>query len=178
MRPPGVYGLIAEFDNPDQLVQAAERAYAEGYRKLDAYSPLPIHGLAEAMGSEGTAVPKVVLVGGLTGCAFGYGLCYWMTVLSYPHNVGGRPLYSWPAYIPITFECTVLFAALSAVFGLFLMNGFPKPYHPVFNVARFVNASQDRFFLCIESIDRKFDVERTRDFLLSLSPTFVTEVPE
>lgn len=170
------YGLMAEFVEPDSLLHAAEKAYAAGYRKMDAYSPMPVHGLAEAIGFHRTGMPPLVLGGGLLGCLFGFGLCYYMAVISYPHNVGGRPLNSWPAWIPITFECTVLFAALSAVLGVLALNRLPEPYHPVFNVQQFAKASQDRFFLCIMAVDPQFDPEDTRRFLETLQPEAIQNV--
>jgi hypothetical protein len=178
MMPSTVYGLMAEFRTSDELLLAAERAHQEGYRRMDAYSPMPIHGLAEAIGVRFTAVPLVVLIGGLTGAATGFGLCHYMSQIAYAHNIGGRPLFSWPSYIPVTFETAVLFASFSAVIGMLAMNGLPRPYHPVFNVSRFDRASHDRFFLCIEAADEKFHPERTREFLESLNPYEVTVVDE
>jgi hypothetical protein len=172
------YGLMAEFRTADELLAAARRAYEAGYRSLEGYSPMPIHGLAEAIGFTSTRVPLVVLLGGLGGAAFGYGLQVWMAGLSYVHNVGGRPIHSWPAFVPITFETTVLFASISAVVGMLAMNGLPRPYHPVFNAARFAHASDDRFFLCIEARDPKFNADETRAFLLELAPYEVTEVAD
>jgi hypothetical protein len=172
------YGLMAEFTEPGQLVTAARKAHDAGFRNMDAYSPMPIHGLFEALGRRHTGMPQIVLAGGLIGCFGGFYLCYYMTVTAYAHNTGGRPVYSWPAYIPITFECTVLIAALFAVFGLLAINGFPAPYHPVFNVPEFLRASQDRFFLAIFADDPQFDLPKTREFLQSLSPTGVTEFEE
>jgi len=174
--PPETYGLMAEFDDPEQLVEAARKAYDAGYRKMDGYSPIPVHGLFEAMGRKHTWMPQIVLTGGLLGCIGGYSLCYYMTVIAYAHNVGGRPVHSWPAYIPITFEWTVLLAALSAVFGMIAINGLPRPYHPVFNAPRFLRASNDGFFLCIEADDPQFDLEKTRAFLQSVSAKEVAEV--
>jgi len=171
-----LHGLIAEFDNPDDLLAAARRAYAEGYRKMDAYSPLPVHGLAEAIGFRRRELPLLVLLGGLAGCVGGFALMYWISVIDYPLNVGGRPLNSWPAYIPITFETTVLAAALTAVFGMLALNGLPMPYHPVFNAPRFALASHNAFFLCIESSDPRFDLDRTKAFLTELHPKEVSEV--
>src|SRR3989449_2438882 len=165
-----VYGLLAEFDDPNALVAASERAHHEGYRRMDAYSPFPIEELHEALGGHHTRLPLIVLVGGLFGCIGGYSLEYWVSAMAYPINVGGRPLHSWPAFIPVTFECTILVAALSAVLGMLALNGLPQPYHPVFNVPRFALASRNQFFLCIESVDPKFDVERTRQFLETLEP--------
>lgn len=174
-----LYGMMAEFVSPDELLHATERAYAEGYRRMDAYTPTPIHGLAEALGVHSTKVPLVVLIGGLTGAVTGYTLQVFMAQWSYAHNTGGKPLYSWPSWIPITFELTVLFASFAAVFGMLLMNGLPRPYHPVFNHAQFAaRASDDRFFLCIEATDPKFDVDRTRDFLRNLNPMEVADVEE
>ena len=173
-----IYGLIAEFDDPTSLVTATERAHHEGYRCMDAYSPYPIEELHEALGSHHTKLPLIVLIGGLTGCLGGYALQYWVSVLAYPINVGGKPFHSWPAFIPVTFECTILGAALSAVLGMLALNGLPQPYHPVFNVPRFALASRNRFFLCIESKDPKFDLEKTRQFLETLNPREVTTVAD
>jgi Protein of unknown function (DUF3341) len=173
---PSIYGLMAEFDNPEDLVEAAHLAHAEGYRRMDAYSPFPVEGLAEAIGFHRTRLPLVVLLGGIAGGLGGYLLQYYISVIDYPLNVGGRPLHSWPAFIPVTFEMTVLIAALSAVLGMLALNGLPMPYHPVFNVPRFEWASRNLFFLCIESADPRFDSDRTRQFLESLRPQQVHEV--
>lgn len=171
-----LYGLLAEFKDSDELLKAAERTYAKGYRNIDAYTPMPIHGLAEAMGSHSTKVPLVVLIGALTGCTAGFMMQVISTVLHYPQNIGGRPFFSWPAYMPITFECTILFAAFSAVFGMLIMNGLPRPYHPLFNVDRFSRVTQDGFFLCIESEDPLFDENSTAAFLKDLGAAEVSEV--
>ncbi|SRR6266508_1467634 len=173
-----VYGLMAEFENPTALVEAAARARHEGYRCMDAYSPFPIEELHEALGGHHTRLPLIVLVGGLTGCIGGYALQYWASAITYPLNVGGKPLHSWPAFIPVTFECTILVAALSAVLGMLALNGLPQPYHPVFNVTRFALASRNRFFLCIEAKDPKFDREGTKQFLDTLHPREVTTVAD
>ena len=178
MKPAGVYGVMAEFGTAAELLHAAEAAYAEGYREMDAYSPLPVHGLSEAIGYHKTRVPLVVLLGGLAGAAGGYALCYFMTAIAYVHNVGGRPIHSWPSYVPITFETAVLMASLSAVVGMIAMNGLPRPYHPVFNAPRFGLATRDRFFLCIEAADPKFETEATMRFLDTLDPYEVTVVDE
>jgi hypothetical protein len=171
-----LYGLMAEFDEPEPLLEAAERARAAGYREMDAYSPMPVEGLAEAIGFRSSMVQRIVFVAGLLGATGGFTLCWWMTVVAYPHNVAGRPLNSWPAYVPITFESMVLLACLTAVVGMLALNGLPQPYHPVFNVARFEHASRDKFFLCIEATDAKFDPQATREFLEQLNPKGVMEV--
>ena len=177
-RPDATYGLLAEFDDATSLVAATERAHAEGYRRMDAYSPFPIEELHHALGARPTRLPLIVLIGGITGCVGGYALQYWASAIAYPLNVAGKPLHSWPAFIPVTFECTILGAALSAVLGMLALNGLPMPYHPVFNVPRFALASRNRFFLCIEATDPKFDVEDTRKFLETLSPLEVTTVAD
>src|SRR5262249_25117860 len=158
------YGLLAEFDDPGALVEATRRAHAEGYRQMDAYSPFPVEELAEALGVRRTRLPLLVLIGGIIGCVGGYGMQYYSAVISYPLNIGGRPFHSWPAFIPVTFEMTILVAALTAVLGMLALNGLPMPYHPVFNVERFALATRDRFFLCIEATDPKFDRQATRQF--------------
>lgn len=172
----GLHGLVAEFESPDELVAASRRAVEEGYKRLDAYTPIPIEELHEALGIHHTRVPLIVLVCGIIGGLSGYGLAYWASAVAYPLNVGGRPFHSWPAFIPVTFETTVLFAAFGAVFGMLALNGLPQPYHPIFNAPRFALATRDRFFLCIEAADPKFDLEATRRFLQSVHPREVTEV--
>jgi hypothetical protein len=167
---------MAEFDQPEALLNAAWRARSEGYDAMDAYTPMPIEGLAEAVGFRSNWVQRLVFIAGLLGATGGFTLCWWMAGVAYPHNVGGRPLVSWPAYIPITFESMVLIACLTAVIGMLAMNGLPRPYHPVFNVEQFARASRDRFFLCIEASDPKFDLEATRAFLEGLHPLGVTDV--
>jgi hypothetical protein len=177
-RSAAVHGMMAEFEDPTSLVEAAQRAHAEGYRCMDAYSPYPIEELHEALGSHHTRLPLIVLIGGICGCVGGYAMQYWISVMAYPINIGGKPLHSWPAFIPVTFECTILAAALSCVLGMLALNGLPQPYHPVFNVPRFALASRNRFFLCIESKDAKFDLEATRHFLETLNPREVTTVAD
>jgi hypothetical protein len=176
IRRPRYYGLMAEFDSPTAIVAATRRAYAEGYRRMDTYTPFPVEGLAEELHFHRTRVPLIVLLGGLTGCLGGFFLQYWIAAIYWPVNIGGKPLNSWPMFIPVTFELTVLVAALSAVLGMLALNGLPHPYHPVFNLPRFALASQDRFFLCIEASDPRFDRAATRDFLESLSPREVSDV--
>ncbi|MBV9267298.1 MAG: DUF3341 domain-containing protein [Acidobacteriaceae bacterium] len=174
---PPVFGAMAEFDTPEELVAAGERAYEVGYRRMDAYAPMPVTGLAEAIGYRRNYVANCVLVGGITGACFGFGLLEWITCVAYPHNVGGRPLNSWPAYIPITFECMILFSALTALISMLAMNGLPKPYHPVFNVPEFEHASVDKFFLCIEATDPNFRQAETLQFLRDLGAREVSVVP-
>jgi hypothetical protein len=178
MKAAAVYGLIAEFREPTTLVAATRRAHEAGYRRMDAYSPFPIEELHEALGGHHTRLPLIVLIGGLCGCIGGYTLQYWVATIAYPLNIGGKPFHSWPAFIPITFECTILVAALSAVLGMLALNGLPMPYHPVFSVSRFALASRNRFFLCIEAADPQFDVNATRAFLQTLDPLEVTTVAD
>ena len=175
VRPP-FYGLMAEFDNPSDAVAAAKRVHDEGYTRIDAFSPYPVEELSEAIGVHSTRMSLIVLVGGLLGGSAGYLMQWYLHTIYYPINVGGKPFHSWPAFIPITFECTVLGAALFAVFGMLALNGLPEPYHPVFNAPNFALASRDRFFVLIESTDPKFDRERTAEFLRTLGPREVTDV--
>jgi hypothetical protein len=177
MKRPRIYGLMAEFDNPTDLVLAARKTYEAGYQKIDAYSPFPIEELSEAIGFHHNGVPLVVLIGGILGCFSGFALQWWIATISYPVNVGGRPYLSTPAFIVVTFEMTILFAVLAAVFGMLALNGLPMPYHPVFNVPRFAFATKDRFFLIVFSSDPKYSSTATRDFLESLAPRSISEVP-
>jgi hypothetical protein len=175
---PGLYGLVAEFDTPTALVQAAHSARAAGYSKMDAYTPFPVEGLPEALGFRRTKMPMLILIGGITGVLAGFALQYYCAVISYPINIAGRPLNSWPSWIPVTFEVTVLIASLTAVFGLLALCGLPMPYHPLFHVPRFALATRDHFFLCIESADPRFDRTGTMDFLKGLNAREVSEVPQ
>jgi Protein of unknown function (DUF3341) len=171
-----LYGLMAEFDTPGALVSAARRTREAGFRKFDAYAPYPIHELDEAMDLHDNRVSLLTLIGGLLGCAGGFGLCSWVSAVALPLNIGGRPLMSVPMFIPITFECTVLIGGLTAAISMLMLNGLPLPYHPVFNVERFAAASKSKFFLCIESEDPKFDSQQTVGFLESLNPEEIAEV--
>lgn len=174
-RPP-LHGILAEFSDPTKLVQAIHAVRRAGYRQLDAYTPFPVEAVFEALDLHRNILPVLVFFGGLTGAIAGFSLEVWTSAIDYPINVGGRPLISLPAFIPVIFECTILFAALTAVFGMIALNGLPLPYHPVFNVERFSRASTDRFFLCVEATDPKFDPASTRQFLEGLSPESVSEV--
>jgi hypothetical protein len=174
---PPIYGLVAEFDNPTDLVEAARHARAAGYSRMDGYSPFPVEELNEALGGHPTRLPYLVFLGGLVGAVGGFFMQYYALAYEYPLNIGGRPYFSWPSFIPITFELMVLCAALTAVLGMLALNGLPMPYHPLFNVDRFVHASRDGFFLCIEAADPQFDLEQTGQFLANLQPRHVTEVP-
>ena len=171
-----IYGLVAEFDTPSALVNAAHEVRGRGYRKFESYSPFPIEELNEAMHLPKNKLPLIVLLGGIVGGLTGYLLQYWITVWYYPINIGGRPLNSWPAYIVIAFELTILFASLAAFLGTLALCGFPMPYHPLFNVERFALATRNRFFLCIEAADPLFDRRQTAEFLETLKPREVSEV--
>ncbi len=172
----GLYGVLAEYDSPEELLSATQRAHAAGYRKMEAYTPFPVDGIAEAMGFEKNGVAPIVLTFGLLGGLTGFGMQWYSAVVSYPLNIGGRPFFSWPAFIPITFELTVLFAAISAVVGMLALNGLPKPYHPIFNAPVFDRASADGFFLCIEADDPSFDREQAHRLLEETSPRSITDV--
>jgi hypothetical protein len=171
-----IYGYLAEFDDPATLLAAARSVKAEGYDVVEAYSPLPLHGLADILGWS-NRLPMIVFLGGLAGACVGFGLQYWVSVIEYPLNIGGKPFNSWPAFVVPTFECTILFAAFAAVLGMFWLNGLPQPYHPVFNVPRFVEASRSGFFLMILSRDPRFDMAGTKGFMRSLNPVSLEEVP-
>ena len=173
---PKVYGLLAEFDSPQDLLSAVRRTREEGYREVDAYTPFPIEEISEALGHHGSPLPWIVLIGGILGATGGFTLQYWTMAIDYPLNIGGRPLNSWPSFIPITFETTILLSALFTVLGMFALNKLPMPYHPVFNVPRFALASRDRYFLSVQATDPKFDLEATRTFLKSLNASEVFEV--
>jgi len=173
-----IYGILADFDSPESLLKAVKPARREGYTRVDAFTPFPVEGLTESLGIRHTRISAWVLLCGIAGGCTGYFMQYFASVVHYPLSVGGKPFHSWPAFIPVTFELTVLFAALGAVFGMLAMNGFPMPYHPVFNVPEFERASCDRFFICIESKDPGFDSEKVKQFLRSLKPEGVYEADE
>lgn len=175
MKPP-LHGLMVEFAAPEALLAAVHRARQQGYSRMDAYTPYPVEGLAEALRVNRRRVPPIVLLGGIVGGAAGYLMQYWVSVIAYPLNVGGRPMHSWVSFIPVTFELTILVAAFSALLGMLAMNGLPAPYHPVFNVPQFAMASQDKFFLCIESRDPKFNRDATGKFMATLGGSEVYEV--
>ena len=171
-----LYGVMAQFDSPSTLVAAARETYAAGYRRINGYSPFPIEELSDAIGFKRTTLPLIVLAGGIIGAVGGFFMQYWMEVIYYPLNVGGKPLNSWPAFIPITFECTVLCAAFAAVLGMLALNKLPQPYHPVFNAPNFALATRDHFFLVIEASDRKFKHDEVMGFMRSLEPKDLVDV--
>ena len=173
---PPLYGVMAEFENPTDLVAAAQKVYSLGYRRINGYSPYPIEELSEAIGFTKTSLPLIVFIGGLVGGITGFLMQYWIEVIDYPINVGGKPYNSWPAFIPITFEMTVLFAAFSAVLGMLILNKLPQPYHPVFNLPNFALATRDRFFLAVEANDAKFNHAEVVELLKSLNAVAVTDV--
>jgi len=173
---PPMYGVIAEFESPSDLVAAARRVYSLGYRRINGYSPYPIEELSEAIGFTHTSLPLIVFIGGLVGGIGGFLMQYYIEVIDYPINVGGKPYNSWPAFIPITFEMTVLVAAFSAVLGMLVLNKLPQPYHPVFNVPNFAMATRDRFFLAVEANDAKFDHAEVVELLKSLNALEVNDV--
>jgi hypothetical protein len=177
IREPRVYGLLAEFRQPEELLAATEATRVAGYRRIDAYTPFPVHGLSEAIGLRQTRLPLVVLIGGIIGGLSGFGLQYWYETTHFMMNIGGRPHNSWPSFIIITFECTILFASLSCVLGMLALNGLPQPYHPLFNVPNFELASRSHFFLCVEARDPKFELDDTRIFFERLHPIAIYVVP-
>ena len=173
---PPLYGVIAEFETPGDLVHAARKVYEQGFRRINGYSPYPIEELSEAIGFTHTRLPLIVFIGGVIGGLAGFGMQYYMEVIDYPLNVGGKPFNSWPAFIPITFECIVLAAAFSAVLGMLILNKLPQPYHPVFNVPNFAMATRDRFFLAVEANDPKFEHDKVTALLRSLNAVEVSDV--
>ena len=172
------HGIIAEFDTPEDIVKAARQAWDKGYRRMDAYTPFPVHGLDEVLHFHDWRIPWMIFFGAIMGALAGYGLQYYISVIDYPMLVGGKPAHSWPTYVPVTFELTILFSALTAVFGMLMLNGLPMPYHPVFNAPGFERASSDRFFLCIEATDLLYDVASVQKFLSGFNPLSVNVVSE
>jgi hypothetical protein len=173
-----IYGVMGEFSTPEELIHAVEKVREAGYRRVNAYSPFPVEGLSEALGLKRNMVPLICLIGGLTGGLGGFFFQYWVAVIAYPLNIAGRPLNSWPAFIPVTFELTILGAALSAVLGMLALNKLPQPHHPVFNVPRFTHASSDRFFVCIEAKDPKFHIAESARLLQELHAHHIIEVSD
>jgi hypothetical protein len=177
MRAKATYGILAQFAEAHDLLHAARVVREAGYRRVDAYSPFPVHGLTRAIGFRKTGLPLLVLVGGICGAVGGFAMQYWMTVIDYPLNIGGRPLNSWPAFIPVTFETTILASALTAVLGMLALNGLPRPNHPLFDVDAFARATRDGFFLCIEARDPQFDESAVRQLLTHAGAKEVIHVP-
>lgn len=176
---PAIWGLLAEFDSPEAILAAARRVRLAGYGHFDAHTPYPVDGLATELGMRRSRIGSVVLIGGIVGAAVGFWMQFYSMAIDYPLNVGGKPLNSWPGFIPITFEVLILVAALSAFLGMLFLNGLPQPHHPLFGVPQFSRASQDRFFISIEAADPLFDLEETTRLLVSLQPLGgVIVVPE
>ncbi len=173
-----LYGVMAEFDTPTQLVDAANRVREAGYTKTDAFSPFPLHEIDEALGIKRSILPTLVFFGGVTGLCIGIAMQVFVHYIDYPLNIGGRPFLSWPSFVPPAYELTILLAGFTAVFGMLFLNGLPQPYHPVFNVPRFALASREKFFLLIESADLNYDQDETRSFMASLGPQEVFDVEE
>lgn len=172
------YGVVGRFETPELLLQATAGAKDAGYTKLDAYTPFPVHGLGDALSAEDARLPWFVFLCGVAGAAGGFALQYLASVVAYPLNVGGRPLFSWPSFLPVTFETTVLLAAFGAVVGMFALNGLPRPHHPIFETPGFERASTDGFFLCVEAVDPRYDAERIRTLLLQLGAAEATEIDQ
>lgn len=175
---PALHGVLAMFATPQALLAAVRSAKAQGWTRMDAYTPYPVEAVFEELGHHRSKVPLLVLAGALAGACGGFGLAYWSSVVEYPINIGGRPTFSWPAWIPVTFECAVLLGGLAAAIGMILLNRLPQPYHPVFNVPSFAAASRDRYFLCIEADDPKFEPGAAREFLSGLHPLEVSDVED
>jgi hypothetical protein len=175
---PHTYGVVGEFASAEALLDAARKVHDAGYKKAEAYSPFPVEGLAEALGFHHSPVALLTLLAGITGGATGFFMCWYANVISYKLNIGGRPPNSWPAWIPITFELTVLFAALTAAISMLILNGLPRLHHPLFETPHFNEATRDRFFLCIEAKDPKFTTATATDFLTTAGALAVTEVME
>lgn len=175
---PQTYAMVAEFDSAEALLVAAEKAKDHGYTALDAFSPFPVHGMSEATGFKCNLVPWIFLFGGAMGLLGGLSLEAYVSVVDLPLNIGGKPLFSLPSFVPIMYECTILFASLSGALGMLALNGFPRPHHPIFSTPGFERASQDRFFLAIEAKDPNYNVIETERFLKGLKPINVSIVEE
>ena len=175
---PPLYGVMAEFQTADELIDATRRAVEAGYTRLDGYSPYPLGEVADHLGFPRSEIGAVMFIGGVAGAVFGFGMQSWISVIDYPISIGGKPYWSWPQYVPIAWALLVLTASLSGVFGLLALCGLPQPYHPVFNVDRFRRATRDRFFLCVEAADPLFEPGKVKAFLATLNPDDVAEVPE
>lgn len=173
-----IYAIVAEFDDPDNLLEAAEKVYAAGYRKVEAYSPFPVHGVAEALGNDCSKTRWTCFLAGVTGGLSGLAIEAYCAAIDYPMNIGGRPLISWPQMIPVAYELTILCASFGAALGMLAFNGFPRPHHPIFNAKNFERASQDKFFIGVEAADPQFDLEATGAFLRSLGADDVSVVEE
>ncbi len=173
---PDIYGVIAEFDNPQELLNATKAAYDAGYRRIEAYTPYPIEEVSEAVSPHRGRLPLIVLLGGIIGGLAGFALQYYTQVIEYPLNIGGRPFNSWPSFVPVTFEMTILGASLAAIFGMLGLNGLPRPHHPIFNAPRFELASRSHFFLLVECYDRKFNKDEVMEFLRGFNPMEVSVV--
>jgi hypothetical protein len=171
-----LHGVVAEFLEPHEVLSAASRAFAAGYRQMDAYTPFPVEGLSEAIGFRRNGVPLTTLIGGIFGGTLGYGMQCYAAIHDYPLNVGGRPLHSWPSFVPITFELTILFASFAALFGMFALNRLPQPHHPIFETPFFEERNAARFYLCIQADDPRFDRDRTKEFLRQFAPEHIWEV--
>jgi len=173
---PALFGYLAEFTDGDGLLAAAKRGREAGYQWMEAYTPLPMHELTHVLGYK-NRLPLFILVGGIFGALAGFGMQYYASVISYPQNIGGRPFNSWPSFLVVTFEMTILCAALTAVLGMLALNGLPRPHHPIFAVPQFEHASRDHFFLLIAWLDDQFEIDGTKRFLEGLGPLAVHEVP-
>ena len=172
------YGMLAEFDHPDDCIAAIKKTRAAGYKDIDAYSPYAVGGIIDALGFKKSEIGPIMFIGGMVGAISGFCMQVWTQAIDYPLNIGGKPLISWPMFIPVTFEMMILTASLSGVFGLIALCGLPMFNHPLFNSERFGRASRDRFFLCIEASDAKYDTQATQAFLATLAPLSVEEVPQ
>lgn len=175
--PPSIYGLVASYDTPEALLRAAERVRDAGYTHTDALTPFPVHGIVDALGIKKSKMSALVFAGAAAGCLAGFGLQYWVSVITYPHIVSGRPLFSWPNFIPVIFECTVLFAGLTAFVGMLVRNNLPRPYHPVFAAPLVEDATTSKFVIVIEATDPRFNLDETRRLLQQSGAEHVAEAP-